>query len=89
MQVVGPMEQLKIILMNIAVGIEEEMRLESISLKVVVDMVEAEEQAEELTKGRMFLMRFRQIPPPHHSQQLPSRAGIYPDREQWSRLPRL
>ena len=89
MQVVGPMELLNIIPMNIAVGIEEEMRLVSISLKEVVDMVEVEEPAEELIKGRMFLMKFKQTLPPRHSQQLPSRVEIHPDLERWYRLLKL
>jgi len=89
MQVVGPMEQLSIILINIAVGMAEEMRLVSISLKEVVDMVEVEEPAEELIKGRMFRMKFRQTLPPRHSQQLPSRAETRPDPEQWYRLLKL
>ena len=90
MQVVGPMELLNIIPMNIAVGIEEEMRLMSISLQEVVDMVEVEEPAEELLiKGRMFLMKFKQTIPPRHSQQLPSRVGIHPDLERWYRSLKL
>ena len=51
MQGVGPMERQSIILINIAVAIEEEMRLESTSLKVV-DKEEVEEQVEEAIKGQ-------------------------------------
>ena len=51
MQGAGPMDLLNITLTNIAVGIEVEMRLESISLKVVVEIVEVVDQAEEIIQG--------------------------------------